>query len=96
VRIRGFHHKGLRRLYADDDPKGLPPDVVDKLRKMLAFLQDMESVDELRAIPVWKAHQMIGNRKGEWSLHVTRNWRLTFSVDVAEGEILDVNYEDYH
>ena len=96
MRIRGFLHKGLRRLYADDDPKGLPADVVDKLRKMLAFLQDMESVDELRAIPVWKAHQMSGNRKGAWSLHVTRNWRLTFRVDVVEGEILDVNYEDYH
>ena len=96
MRIRGFLHKGLRRLYADDDPKGLPADVVDKLRKMLAFLQDMESVDELRAIPVWKAHLMSGNRKGAWSLHVTRNWRLTFRVDVAEGDILDVNYEDYH
>lgn len=39
---------------------------------------------------------MSGNRKGAWSLHVTRNWRLTFRVDVAEGKILDVNYEDYH
>ena len=96
MRIRGFIHKGLRRLYAEDNPKGLPADAADKLRKMLAFLQDMESVDELHAIPVWKAHQMGGDRKGAWSLHVTRNWRLTFRVDVVEGEILDVNYEDYH
>jgi toxin HigB-1 len=50
----------------------------------------------VRAIPVWKAHQMSGSRKDVWSLHVTRNWRLTFKVDVVEGEILDVNYEDYH
>jgi proteic killer suppression protein len=96
VRIRGFLHKGLRRLYAEDKPKGLPPEAVDKIRKMLAFLQDMESADELRTIAVWKAHQMSGDRKGVWSLHVTRNWRLTFTVDTAENEILDVNYEDYH
>jgi proteic killer suppression protein len=96
VRIRGFLHKGLKRLYAEDNPKGLPAEVVDKIRKMLAFLQDMEGVDELRAIAVWKAHQMSGDRKGAWSLHVTRNWRLTFTVDTAEDEILDVNYEDYH
>ncbi len=95
VRIRGFLHKGLRRLYAEDNPKGLPPDAVDKIRKMLAFLQDMESADELRTIAVWKAHRMSGDRKGAWSLHVTRNWRLTFTVDTAENEILDVNYEDY-
>lgn len=49
-----------------------------------------------RAIPVWQAHQMAGTRKGARSLHVTRNWRSTFGVDVAEGDILDVNYEDYH
>ena len=96
MRIRGFLHKGLRRLYAEDNPKGLPADAVDKLRKMLAFLQDMQSADELRAIAVWKAHQMSGDRKGTWSLHVTRNWRLTFQVDAVEHEILDVNYEDYH
>jgi proteic killer suppression protein len=96
MRIRGFLHKGLKRLYLDDSPKGLPPDAVDKIRKMLAFIQDMESADELRTIAVWKAHQMSGDRKGVWSLHVTRNWRLTFRVDLTENEILDVNYEDYH
>ena len=29
-----------------------------------------------------------------WSLHVTRNWRLTFRIE--DGEVLDVDYEDYH
>lgn len=96
VRIRNFAHKGLKRLYHDDDQKGVSADTVDKLRKMLAFLQDMESADELRAIPLWKAHQMAGDRKGTWSLHVTRNWRLTFRIDTDENEICNLNYEDYH
>ena len=96
VRIRNFVHKGLKRLYTGDNPKGLPADAVDKIRKMMAFLQDMEDAAELSSIPAWKAHQMSGARKGTWSLYVTRNWRLTFRVDAAENEILDVNYEDYH
>lgn len=96
MRIRNFVHKGLKRLYSEDNPKGLPADVVDKIRKMMAFLQDMEGAGELSLIPAWKAHQMSGDRKGTWSLYVTRNWRLTFRVDVADNEILDVNYEDYH
>jgi plasmid maintenance system killer protein len=29
-----------------------------------------------------------------WSLHVTRNWRLTFQI--KDGEIAHVDYEDYH
>jgi proteic killer suppression protein len=59
---------------------------------MLAFLQDMENADELRTIRVWKAHMLSGNRKGVWSLHVTRNWRLTFWIDRQEDEICDLNF----
>lgn len=78
----------------EDSPKGLPPDAVDKLRAMLTYLQDMQDPEKLRAFPMWKAHQLAGDRKGSWSLHVTRNWRLTFQM--RDGEICDVNFEDYH
>jgi proteic killer suppression protein len=47
-------------------------------------------------LPVWKAHVLTGDRKGTWSLSVTANWRLTFRIDVAEDEICDVDFEDYH
>ena len=96
VRIRNFVHKGLKKLYADDATKGVPPDTVDKLRKMLAFLDDMEDPEELRMLPSWKAHTLTGDRKGTWSLSVTANRRLTFCIDTAEREIYDVNLEDYH
>jgi proteic killer suppression protein len=96
VRIRSFAHKGLERFYTEDSRKGVPPDSVDKLRKMLAYLDDMGDPEELRALAVWKAHTLAGDRKGAWSLSVTRNRRLTFRVDAAEGEICDVNLEDYH
>jgi toxin HigB-1 len=96
VKVRSFVHKGLKALYREDSPKGLPRDAVDKLRKMLAFLQDMEDPEELRALTVWKAHILKADRKGVWSLHVTRNWRLTFQIDAEDGEVYDVNFEDYH
>ena len=94
VRITNFVHKGLKRLYLEDSAKGLPPDAVDKLRAMLTFLQDIEDPEKLRVFPLWKAHQLAGDRKGVWSLHVTRNWRLTFQIE--DGVIFDVDYEDYH
>ena len=96
MKIRNFEHKGLKLLYADDVTKRVPPDSVDKLRKMLAFLDNMQDADELRFLPAWKAHTLTGDRKGAWSLTVTRNRRLTFVIDVAESEICDVNLEDYH
>ena len=94
MRIRNFLHKGLKRLYLEDSAKGRPADAVDKLRAMLTFLQDMRDPEKLRAFPLWKAHPLSGDRKGVWSLHVNRNWRLTFRIE--DGEILDVDYEDYH
>jgi len=96
MKIASVKHKGLRRLIEDDDGSGLQAAVVDKIRKMIAFLQAMEGVDELRAIPSWKVHQLGGNRKGTCSLAVTRNWRITFRVDRGETEIVDLDYEDYH
>jgi len=96
VRIRNFTHKGLQRLYTEDTVKGIPPDTADKLRKMLAYLDNMEDSDELRALTAWKVHTLTGDRKGTWSLSVTRNRRLTFRIDATEREICDVNLEDYH
>jgi len=96
VRIRNFSHKGLKKLYAEDIAKGIPQDTTDKLRKMLAFLDDMQDVEELRSLLAWKAHLLAGDRKGTWSLSVTGNRRLTFRIDSAENEICDLNLEDYH
>jgi len=96
VKIRNFSHKGLKKLYVEDSTKGVPPDTVDKLRKMLAFLDNMEDPDELHALAAWKTHTLAGDRKGTWSLSVTRNRRLTFRIDTAEHELCDVNLEDYH
>jgi len=81
VEIRNFVHKGLKKLYMEDGVRGLPPDAVDKLRAMLTYLQDMQDSEKLRAFPLWKAHQLTGDRKGVWSLQVTRNWRLTFRIE---------------
>jgi proteic killer suppression protein len=96
MKIRNFRHKGLKKLYPDESSKGVPPGTVDKLRKMLAFLEDMEDVEELRSLPSWKAHTLSGDRKGSWSLSVTANRRLTFRIDQLEREIFDLNLEDYH
>ncbi|MBV9756560.1 MAG: type II toxin-antitoxin system RelE/ParE family toxin [Alphaproteobacteria bacterium] len=74
----------------------MPAVAADKLRNMVAFLQDMQDAAELLALPGWNAHRLGGGRAGTWSLMVTRNWRLTFRIDRAETQIVDLDYEDYH
>jgi proteic killer suppression protein len=96
MKIRNVVHKGLRRLIENDDASGVQPAVADKLRRIVSFLQDMEAEDELRIVPSWKAHVLTGDRKGTWSLFVTKNWRITFRIEQTEIEIIDLDYEDYH
>jgi toxin HigB-1 len=96
MRIRNVIHKGLRRLIDDDDGSGIQPAVVTKVRRIVSFLQDMEQEDELRTVQSWKAHTLTGDRRGTWSLFVTKNWRMTFRIDRQEIEIIDLDYEDYH
>jgi proteic killer suppression protein len=89
-------HRGLRRFIQRNDASGLSPPVVEKVRNIVTFLQEMEDAQELRDIPSWKAHPLTGDRKGIWSLTVTRNWRITFRIDQGKKEIFDLDYEDYH
>jgi proteic killer suppression protein len=96
MKIRDFSHKGLKRLYEEDNAKGVPTESAGKLRKMLAFLDAMDDEEELCLLPNWKAHKLTGDRKGTWSLSVTSNLRMTFRIDPAEREIYVLNLEDYH
>ena len=96
VNIRNVIHRGLRRFIERNDPSALPPPVVEKVRNIVTFLQEMEDARELSDIPSWNAHPLTGDRKGTWSLTVTRNWRITFRIDQGKKELFDLDYEDYH
>jgi proteic killer suppression protein len=96
MKIRNVVHRGLKRFIQHNDASGLPPPAVERIRNIVTFLQEMEDFQEIRDIPTWKAHQLKGNRKGTWSLTITRNWRITFRIDQTRKEIFDLDYEDYH
>lgn len=96
MKIKSFKHAGLERLYEKDSTRGVPAQSADKLRNMLAFIEAMEQPKELLTpILKWKAHVLKGDRKGDWALFVTKNWRLTFVVN-EKDELCDLNLEDYH
>lgn len=94
--VRSVRHKGLRRLIEDDDARGLPPDLVRRVRNVLTALILAEGLDEFldNAPPGWRVHQLTGERTGMWSVSVSGNWRITFVE--KDGEIEQLNLEDYH
>jgi len=86
--IRSFRHRGLRRLYEEDDARGVPAEMRGKLTRMLTLLDDMG------LYPGWRLHRLKGSMKEFWSLTVTGNWRLTFRME--EAAAMDVDLVDYH
>ncbi len=95
MEIESIHHKALRRFVETGKPKGLPGDLVDRLLKMVTFIIDAETLDELSTPPNYGLHPLTGDRAGTWAMTVTRNWRMTFSLN-EQGAIVDLDLEDYH
>jgi proteic killer suppression protein len=91
--IRSFRHKGLKRLYDDDDPRGLIAGHVEKLRRMLAQLEIAKVPSDLD-LPGYRLHPLKGDLKGFWAVTVQANWRIIFRF--ADGQVFDVDYVDYH
>ncbi len=91
--IVNIKHRRLQRFFEKDDSRGLPPDMVDKIKAILARLHQAETIEDM-SIHSYKLHQLKGKRKGVWSVTVKTNWRITFRFE--QGEAFEVNLEDYH
>ncbi len=91
--IGSFQHKGLRNLFEQDDARRVRADHVDRLRLILAALDQAGDVQDMNQ-PTFRLHPLKGNRKGSWAVTVRANWRMTFRFE--DGDAHDVDLEDYH
>jgi toxin HigB-1 len=91
--IRGFRHRGLRRLFEDDDRRELNPQFVEKIARILSRLDAAQRPADLD-LPGFRLHPLRGDLAGFWSVTVQANWRIIFRF--VDGEAADVDLVDYH
>ena len=91
--IKKFKHKGLRKLFESGVASGIQPQHTTRLRQILALLETADSNADMD-LPGLNLHELKGQRKGTYAVKVSGNWRVTFKI--INGDISDVNYEDYH
>lgn len=91
--IQKFKHKGLKRLFESGASGGVSSQHINRIRKILALLETAETLEDMD-LPGLGLHPLKGNRKGTWAVSVSGNWRITFKIQ--DGDIFDINYEDYH
>jgi proteic killer suppression protein len=90
--IRTIRHKGLKRLFEHDGPRGIHPEHAGTLRDILATLHAAPAVAHLNQ-PGLRLHPLKGQMKGFWSITGRANWRVIFRFDDGAE---DVDYVDYH
>ena len=91
--IRRFRHRGLRRLYENDDRREVNPEHADKIARMLARLDAATQPQQLD-VPGFRLHALRGDLAGYWSITVRANWRIIFRFE--QGDATDVDLVDYH
>ena len=91
--IVSFRHRGLRRLFENDDGRRLPAEQVEKIAVILARLDAAEQIRDMN-VPSFRLHRLTGKLKGFWSVTVTANWRIIFRLE--DGKAFDVDLVDYH
>jgi proteic killer suppression protein len=91
--IVGFRHKGLKRLFEQDDASGIRSDLRDKIRTILAQLDEARTIEDMR-MTGFHLHPLKSDMKGLWSVTVRANWRIVFRF--ADGDAGAVDLMDYH
>ncbi|MDA8308880.1 MAG: type II toxin-antitoxin system RelE/ParE family toxin [Deltaproteobacteria bacterium] len=91
--IKRFRHRGLERLYWDDDRRGINAEHVEKVRRILAQLKSASRPEDMD-LPGFKLHPLKWDLDGFWSVTVRANWRIIFRFE--EGDATDVDLIDYH
>jgi proteic killer suppression protein len=90
--IGSFRHRGLKGFFERDDPSGIRPDLVERVRARLTALENAATVEDMN-VPGWRLHPLRGVPK-RWAIAVNGPWRITFEWS-ARGPVR-VDLEQYH
>lgn len=90
--IKTVAHKGLELYILTGDVSGINPEHADRIRKRVTVLENMTSLMDLRGR--WRFHALKGDRKGQYAINVSGNYRLFFEYE--DGHVYLLDYGDYH
>lgn len=92
--IKSIRHKELRQLYEKDDSRGVNPEQTKRLKLMLQALEHAHKPDDLMSIATFRMHLLEPKPQGRLAITGRENWRVTFEFE--QGDVILVDYEDYH
>ena len=92
--IRSFRCRDTQRVFYDQPTQKFPPDILKKARIKLLLLDAAIRVEDLREPPSNRLEGLKGDRAGQYSIRINRQWRICF--DWNDGSAENVEIVDYH
>ncbi|MCQ4631922.1 type II toxin-antitoxin system RelE/ParE family toxin [Shinella sp. CPCC 100929] len=92
--IRSYRGKLVESVADGTVKKGFPPELVRRAQQLLTVLHAAVTLDDLRSPPGNRLEKLVGNRDGQHSVRINKQWRICFRWTDAGPE--DVEIVDYH
>jgi toxin HigB-1 len=92
--IKSFRDTETEKVYARQVSRRLPGDIQQTALRKLRMLNNVGSLNDLRAPPVNRLEKLSGERAGQPSIRINEQWRVCFRWD--NGNAFDVEIVDYH
>lgn len=92
-----FRYKDRRtaRFAAGERVNAFEP-ITHQLNRRLTFLESARSLRELAAYPSNRFEALKGDRDGQYSIRVNRQWRICFEWPDDETGAVNIEIVDYH
>ena len=91
--ILRFRHKGLERLFSTGSARGVSAQQVRRIQLILGMLNVARGPSMMNA-PGLRFHALTGDRKGQYAVWVSGNWRIVFEFEGQDATNVDL--VDYH
>ncbi|MBN2685424.1 MAG: type II toxin-antitoxin system RelE/ParE family toxin [Pontiellaceae bacterium] len=92
--IESFKCKETEKIFFRHYSKKLPSDIQQTAFRKLRMLNRSVNLDDLRIPPANRLEALSGQRKGQHSIRINRQWRICFCW--KDGNACDVEIIDYH
>jgi len=92
--IRTFADDETETIWNGERSRKLPPDIQDRALVRLRMLNRAETLEDLRNPPGKRLHALTGDRAGQHSISINKQWRICFVW--RDGGADGVEITDYH
>ena len=92
--ILDFADKETACIWQGQVSRKLPRDIQQVARRKLRMLNNAQTLDDLRIPPANRLEPLKGDRKGQHSIRINKQWRICFVW--RNGNAKRVQIVDYH